>query len=190
MNIDLENTTPLIKYKILSNTFTPRPIAWISTISLNGVDNLAPFGFFGVVSPDPIVFSICFSPKSDSSPKDTLKNILETKKATVCLCAPKHIDPLKDTSSELAYDISEAANFGIELEVVQSGYPPMVLGVECAFLCDFFSSLNVGKNSQTVLLEAKSCFIDKKIYTSDLHFTLQNIARVGNFFQLPSQKLV
>lgn len=190
MNIDLEKSTPLLKYKILSNTITPRPIAWISTISEGGVDNLAPFSFFGVVSPDPVVFSICFTPKSDSSPKDTLRNILETKKATLCLCTSRHIDNLKNTSSELVYGVSEASNFGIELEIVQNGYPPMVSGVECAFLCDFCDSFYMGKNSQAILLEAKSCFIDEKIYMPNINFVLQNIGRVGKFFQLPSHNLV
>jgi flavin reductase (DIM6/NTAB) family NADH-FMN oxidoreductase RutF len=61
------------------NPFTaccvPRPIGWISTLSTDGVHNLAPFAQFQNVTFEPptVLFSVCGWP-----PKDTLTNALET----------------------------------------------------------------------------------------------------------------
>jgi flavin reductase (DIM6/NTAB) family NADH-FMN oxidoreductase RutF len=53
----------------------PRPIGWISTVSTDGVHNLAPFANFQNVTFDPptVLFSVCGSPD-----KDTLVNAVET----------------------------------------------------------------------------------------------------------------
>lgn len=186
MQVDFANSTPLSKYKILSNTLTPRPIAWISTIGEDGGVNLAPFSFFGVLSADPVVFSVCISPKSDGSTKDTLKNIMQNKKASISMIDQKHLKASHQSSQELPYGVSEAVEFDIQMDVVHSKYPPIPKGVNVAYMCDFYDLLSIGKNSQTLLLEAKACFIEEGIYTEDLHFTIQNIGRVGSFYQLPS----
>ena len=69
-------------YKIISATVSPRPIAWISTVSKEGRYNLAPFSFFTVASSEPPM--ICFSigpgeSEREGTPKDTLTNIRDTR---------------------------------------------------------------------------------------------------------------
>jgi len=61
----------------------PRPIGFVSTISADGKStNLAPFSYTQMVNHDPPVIVIGFSGGS-SNPKNTLKNILETKECTI-----------------------------------------------------------------------------------------------------------
>ena len=61
MNADTENLTGPACYQLLTGAVVPRPIAWISTLSADGVANLAPFSFFTVAS----VFPRCWqSPRS------------------------------------------------------------------------------------------------------------------------------
>lgn len=45
-------------YKILTSVVLPRPIAWVSTRSAEGVDNLAPHSFFTVSCVDPAMASL------------------------------------------------------------------------------------------------------------------------------------
>lgn len=40
-------------YKIMAGAIVPRPIAWVSTRSLEGIVNLAPFSAFTMISQDP-----------------------------------------------------------------------------------------------------------------------------------------
>lgn len=66
-------------YKILIGSIVPRAIGWVSTISADGVANLAPFSFFTAVCRKPPMVSLTIQPKSDRvSLKDTLINIRET----------------------------------------------------------------------------------------------------------------
>lgn len=197
MLLDFSTQGALSKYRLLSNTITPRPIAWISTISERGTSNLAPFSFFGVVSSNPVVFSLCIGTKSDGSPKDTLTNLLSTCKATISFVMVDFLPLLERTASELPHDSSEASAFSIPLLSVCSDYPPIVQGVKVAYFCDLlecrsFSARENGDKSafggmgssgeSTIFLEAKSCFIDDELYQEDLRFLPPHVGRVGKFY--------
>ena len=58
MDLDLSQLPPLKRYARLIGLVIPRPIAWVSTWSENGVANCAPFSFFNVISEDP---TLCIS---------------------------------------------------------------------------------------------------------------------------------
>jgi hypothetical protein len=57
------------------SAITPRPVAFVSTRSSAGVNNLSPFSYFSPVSHDPPIVSIGICANRDGSRKDTLANI-------------------------------------------------------------------------------------------------------------------
>jgi flavin reductase (DIM6/NTAB) family NADH-FMN oxidoreductase RutF len=60
-------------YKLLTGTIIPRPIGWISSISEDGINNLAPFSYFNMLGDDPP--HVMFSTRRDNNTnKDTLNN--------------------------------------------------------------------------------------------------------------------
>ena len=75
MWIDLQQLDPSAAYKLLTSTITPRPIAWVSSLSSDGVVNLAPFSFFQMVTDQPPTLMISTQHKADGSRKDTSINI-------------------------------------------------------------------------------------------------------------------
>lgn len=79
MIIDPDTLDPQRRYKLLIGSVVPRPIAWTSTVSREGVHNLAPFSFFTVASRNPPMLCINMGPRADQPPdtKDTLSNIAE-----------------------------------------------------------------------------------------------------------------
>ena len=79
MIIDPSGLDPQSVYKLLIGSVVPRPIAWISTVSREGVRNLAPFSFFTVASRNPSMLCVSVGPRaSDDAPsKDTLSNVEE-----------------------------------------------------------------------------------------------------------------
>jgi flavin reductase (DIM6/NTAB) family NADH-FMN oxidoreductase RutF len=77
--IDPDTLDPQSCYKLLIGAVVPRPIAWTSTISREGVRNLAPFSFFTVASRQPPMLCISVGPRPDEDmDKDTLSNVEET----------------------------------------------------------------------------------------------------------------
>jgi flavin reductase (DIM6/NTAB) family NADH-FMN oxidoreductase RutF len=57
MEFDFERLAADDRYKILTSTIVPRPIAWVSSISKNGVRNAAPFSFFNAMSKTPPIIA-------------------------------------------------------------------------------------------------------------------------------------
>ena len=73
-------------YSILSSAVTPRPIALVSTVNKDGIQNLAPFSFFNVFSINPpiMVFSPVKSGRFGTN-KHTLENVMEVKECVIAL---------------------------------------------------------------------------------------------------------
>ena len=79
MLINYAAIDPNTRYKLMSQTVTPRPIAWVVTED-GGIVNIAPFSYFAPLSSEPPVVVVSVGHKKDGSPKDTLANIQKTKK--------------------------------------------------------------------------------------------------------------
>ena len=71
---DSNENTSKENYKFLIGTIIPRPIAFVTSISKNGMINAAPFSYFTIVSSSPPMISISIIRDSDD-PKDTARNI-------------------------------------------------------------------------------------------------------------------
>jgi len=94
-----EEMDGLSKYKLLIGGVAPRPIAFVSSVSLDDKSNLAPFSYFNVLSHDPptVMFSVNRAPPA-FGPKDTARNILETKEFTVNIISEWFVDEANYTS--------------------------------------------------------------------------------------------
>lgn len=101
-------------YNILISCVAPRPIAWVSTLSPAGQPNLAPFSFFNCVSAKPPL--LAFSPAlraprepnpAKGEPKDTLRNIRETKEFVVNVVTYDLLEPMNLTSGEYGASVNE-----------------------------------------------------------------------------------
>jgi len=82
VKIDPANMSNLHAYTLMISCVVPRPIAFVSSTSLEGKGNLAPFSYFSIVShfPPHISISVCRDRKRPGlKKKDTCMNILETK---------------------------------------------------------------------------------------------------------------
>ena len=53
MRFDMAALAPKDRYKLMCSSITPRPIAWVTSQSKDGVRNAAPFSFFNMMASDP-----------------------------------------------------------------------------------------------------------------------------------------
>ena len=70
MFLDLTQNTQHNVYSYLVGGISPRPIAWVSTLSKEGVANIAPYSFFTVASCNPPVLSVTQVNPRDKANKD------------------------------------------------------------------------------------------------------------------------
>ena len=108
MIVDPGATDPRNVYKLIIGTIVPRPIAFVSTLSADGIPNLAPFSFFTGVSADPPV--IAFSPmirSTDGRRKDTLNNIEATREFVVNIVSEEFAEKMNLCSGEYPPEVDE-----------------------------------------------------------------------------------
>lgn len=122
-------------YTLMVQLITPRPIAWVSSISESGVTNLAPYSFFNGVGANPPSVLFCPVNRRDGSKKDSLQNVLATKEFVVNVVSAANVEIMNATSADYAAEVSEFEAVGIatlESEIVA---PPRVATSLAQFEC-------------------------------------------------------
>ena len=107
MFLDFTQIAPRQAYSWLASAVIPRPVAWVSTVSAEGVHNLAPFSFFQMVTGKPPTLLISPLVQRDGCVKDTVRNAQETKQLVVNLVSFDMADAMNETSFSYDADISE-----------------------------------------------------------------------------------
>ena len=180
MIFDFEKIEAKDRYKLMAGGIIPRPIAWIVTVGLDDIVNIAPFSYFTGLSSNPPTVVVSIGHKSDGSQKDTLKNIRETKKCTICLCDETKLKPMHFSSKELPKDVSESEVFDIKTNLIDKEFPPIIENVPIAFFCTLYSEVEL-KGSKTIplILEIKKEYAKDEIISSNLRTDFKPIARLG-----------
>lgn len=167
MELKLAELPALERYKLLIGLVIPRPIAWISTRSANGVANCAPFSFFNVFSEDPPLCVIGINPRSDGAIKHSLKNIRRTREFVVNLVDEATANAMHISSHEFAEEESEFEKTGLsEAPAVLVQHPRIAQAAAC-LECRVFQLIEISATRELVLgeillIHAREGIIDPK----------------------------
>jgi flavin reductase (DIM6/NTAB) family NADH-FMN oxidoreductase RutF len=145
MMFDFATTAPKNRYKLLTATVVPRPIAWVVSQDAQGGINMAPFSFFNVFSSNPPVLGVSIGgPETD---KDTLANIRVTGQFVVCLVPESAVHAMNITAIDLPPEVDEMAE--AKLTPVPSSLvrPPRVAESPVAFECETRQLVPLGGNT-------------------------------------------
>ncbi|WP_445454530.1 flavin reductase family protein [Flavobacterium sp. 25HG05S-40] len=122
-------------YKLLTGAIIPRPIGWISTISEDGINNLAPFSYFNAVGDDPphVMFS---TGRGNNLNKDTLNNVLATKQFVVNMVTEDLVEQMNITAQSVPSDVDEFELAGVTPIPSKKIKPMRVKESPIAFECE------------------------------------------------------
>ncbi|RZT85081.1 flavin reductase (DIM6/NTAB) family NADH-FMN oxidoreductase RutF [Pseudonocardia sediminis] len=166
-------------YKLLTSVVVPRPIAWVSTRSADGVDNLAPHSFFTVSCVDPPMIQFTSVGK-----KDSLRNATETGEFVVCLANESMFEKINATATDFPSEISEFAEVGLTAEKSATVTPSRVLESPVALECTLHTALELG-NSTVVIGRVTHAAIDDDVFVTDSHDnTLPDIGKLAPLARL------
>lgn len=150
---------------LLHNPFkaivAPRPIGWISTISPDGVANLAPYSFFNAISDTPMMVMF-----SSGGVKDSVRNAQATGAFTFNFVGYDARDAMNVTSAPAPPDQSEFDLAGIPMTAGETVPCPRVKTVPAAMECKVTNiiqpdTVSGGKSSYIMVLgEVSGVFID------------------------------
>ncbi len=164
------------------STILPRPIAWVSTISLDGRANLAPFSFFQGVTANPPTLMVVPVDKRDGSKKDTVRNIEEVPEFVVSICSYALAEKMNATASLLPHGESEFDAFGIESAASVTIRPPRVARAPVAFECTLHSIVRIGEGplaANVVFGSIRLAHIDDGVLDAEGHVDAAKLDAIG-----------
>jgi flavin reductase (DIM6/NTAB) family NADH-FMN oxidoreductase RutF len=144
MLLDFSTLPPRDAYAWMTQAVTPRPIAWVSTVSADGRTNLAPFSFFQAVCSNPPTLMFVPTNNRDGGKKDTLRNIEAVPEFVVNLVPFALAGPMNATAAPLPHGESEFDHAGIAPAPSSKVRPPRVAAAPVAFECTLDRIVTIG----------------------------------------------
>lgn len=154
MPIDLTALDPKTRYKLLTALIVPRPIAWITTVSRDGVVNAAPFSFFNVFGKDPALVVLGLEHHADGREKDTTRNIRETGEFVINLVTRDTLAPMVATAAAAPPEQSETEALGLETLASAQVAPPRLACAAAAIECRKTVGLSFSAEREILVGEA------------------------------------
>lgn len=128
-------------YKMLIGSVVPRPIAWVSSLSEDGVLNLAPFSYFNIASINPPILS--FSPLNaptgnpiEGRRKDTLQNVRATGECVIHIVPYALQDQMNLSAANWPPEVSEFEKTGLQSLESTLVKPKRIASSPIAFECE------------------------------------------------------
>lgn len=180
MEFDMRELPLAQRYKILGSTITPRPIAWVTSLSADGVVNAAPFSFFNCVGVEPplVVLGLLRDLKTGRM-KDTATNLHETGEFTVNLVCEGDGPVMNESSAPAPPEVSEVDYAGIVTAPSRFIAPPRIATSPVSFECRVHQLTDIGM--QTVVLgEVLAAHVADAFITD----------RAKLYFDTPAMKLI
>lgn len=150
MLFDFEKLSGVDKYKLLTATVVPRPIAWVVTKSATGTLNCAPFSFFNAFAGEPPIVCLGVGGR-DSGPKDTASNIHRTGEFVVNLVPEALVRQMNITAIDFGPEINELNEAGIDTLASVKVKPPRIAASPVSFECKRVVTLEVGVSRAIVV---------------------------------------
>jgi flavin reductase (DIM6/NTAB) family NADH-FMN oxidoreductase RutF len=146
MELDLEGQLAERAYPILASLVTPRPIAFVTTVSPDGKVNAAPFSFFNLLGANPPILAFAPGDREDGTPKDTARNIRLTHEFVVNLVDEAIAEAMNKCAASLPYGENELIPAGLHSTPSTAVKPPRILESPVSLECQEWGTLQIGGN--------------------------------------------
>lgn len=135
MYYDADKNDHGLPYNPIKALTVPRPIGWISTISKDGVGNLAPFSFFNALSYNPPFVMFSAGAREDGTKKDSVINAEETGEFVYNIATWDTRHQMSETSWIMEPEVDELAKVGLTAIPSKRIKPPRVAESPAQFEC-------------------------------------------------------
>jgi flavin reductase (DIM6/NTAB) family NADH-FMN oxidoreductase RutF len=144
MEFDFAKVATADRYKLMSASITPRPIAWITTVSSDGVRNAAPYSFFNMMGSEPPLVAVGLMRRPDGSYKDSARNILDTGEFVVNLVSESDAPNMNLTCIDAPPDFDELDAANLSTEPSSLIAPPRIASAPVSMECRLYQSVEAG----------------------------------------------
>jgi len=146
MRIDATKLDRQAAHELLKGCVAPRPIAWISTVSADGIANAAPYSCFTFVALVPPMVAFSVEPRPDGTKKDTLRNIEWTGDFVVNVVTEELAAAMNVTAEDFPPQVSEFAKAGLTPAASERVRSPRIAESPVNLECRVDRIVEVGRN--------------------------------------------
>ncbi len=151
MELDPQTMKSESTYKLLIGCVVPRPIAWVSTVGADGVNNLAPFSFFMGVCGDPPTIAFSSGPRAKDH-KDTVRNAEHTGDFVVNIVDDDRAEQMNLSSGEYPAGVDEFALTSLTAAPGVKVRAPRVVEAPVSLECRVVRVIPVGNGPHSLVL--------------------------------------
>ena len=160
------------RYKLMTGLIVPRPIAFVTTLSADGVVNAAPYSFFNAISDEPPLVMLSIDMRADGTDKDTGRNILASGEFVINLVDEPLAQAMHASSAPVPPEVSEPQLTGLALAPSSVVAPPRAAAAPIAFECRLWNAFPIpGRRlviGEIVALHAQPGLVDPATLRVDL----------------------
>jgi flavin reductase (DIM6/NTAB) family NADH-FMN oxidoreductase RutF len=181
MEFDFANVAGPDRYKLMSSSITPRPIAWVTTVSAAGARNAAPYSFFNMMGAEPPLIVLGMMRRSNGTHKDSAANILETQEFVVNLVSEADSAAMNFTCIDAPPHFDELDAAGLATLPSSLIAPPRIASAPVAMECRLYQSVEAGRTTIALGEVLRFHIADAFINTDNLHvdtLAMNLVARV------------
>jgi flavin reductase (DIM6/NTAB) family NADH-FMN oxidoreductase RutF len=168
---DVSTMKAHLRYNILISLITPRPIAFISTLSNKGIPNAAPFSFFNLMGNDPPIVAIGIG--KDETRKNNLKdsgyNIQQTKEFVINIVNERILEQMNLTAIDFPPEVDESEIAGLTKLPSITVKPHRIAESPANLECRLASTVEIGNTrivlGEIIYLHIKKEFLDQENQT-------------------------
>lgn len=166
MEFELASLTSQDRYKLLSASITPRPIAWITSLSVGGAHNAAPYSFFNMIGPEPPQVVLGLMHRPNGTHKDSATNILETGEFVVNLVSHDDAASMNFTCIDAPPEFDEIAAAQIATAPSIAVAPVRIASAPVSIECRLYQAIEASASTvvlgEAVHIHIADRFIDPK----------------------------
>ena len=165
MRFEMDSLSPAERYKLLVNTITPRPIAWVLTQDGDGRRNAAPYSFFNAMGGTPPLVAIGMAAdgqREGVAAKDSLRAIRETSEFAVALVDEAHAEAMNVTATNAPPGVDELALAKLDTTPATAITGPLLASAPVQFECRLWQFIATGHDQGIVLGEVLVTHIEDR----------------------------
>ncbi len=167
MHFDMAALSDTQRYKLMAGCIVPRPIAWVSSLSADGIGNVAPYSFFNMMGSSPPLVVLGTMRQHDGRLKDTAANILETREFVVHLVGEPMLAAMNATCIDAPPEVDEAALAGLAMRASRMVAPPTIGDAQASFECRLHHHVDAAPGTVILIGEVVAMAIDDAFIDAD-----------------------
>ena len=170
MKVRFDEIDAKLRYKLMTASIIPRPVALVTSLDKDGNANAAPYSFFNGMSEDPPLIVLGLKRRDSGPKKDTARNIEETSEFVVNIVNWEMHQGMLVTAADFPEGVDEIPLAGFTTATCDLVKPPRIAEAPVAFECRKFVTVQAGIDREIAIGEVVAMHVKDEIWDAERQY--------------------